>query len=405
VINTCIIGISGFGSAHYRTLLDEINEGNVNLAGATVINQDHEVEKCTRLRESGCIIYDDYTTMLKDLSGKAELCIIPTGIPWHKIMTIDALEAGMHVLVEKPAAGCIQDVRAMQQASKIAGKNVAVGYQHMYASSALETKQAILNGMIGDVRMIKCLGLWPRGHKYFNRNYWVGRLRVTDTWVLDSPVNNALSHYLMMMLFLAGPSERVAATPTFVEAELYRVNEIETFETACMRIQTDTGIPVLFYVTHACNETENPEIQVHGTKGTIFWKYGNSVIETDSGSKQDLSTPGLDDIRQRIMQAVYTMVKGEEGFYCDLELASKPVIVVNAIHEACEIHTLEGQVVKGQDGDLRTIIPGIEDIVVSALAEEKLFHEMDIPWALPAGSLDCTSYKAFKNNENLNRKT
>jgi len=394
--NTCIIGISGFGAAHYRTLVGEIKEGRTDLIGATVINQDEEAKKCAYLREIGCTIYDDYTRMLKDLSGKAELCIIPTGIPWHRVMTIDALEAGMHVLVEKPAAGCIQDVRAMQQASQKAGKKVAVGYQHMYAESALETKQAILKGMIGDVRMIKCLGLWPRSHSYFNRNNWVGRLRVGDTWVLDSPVNNALSHYLMMMLFLAGPSEQAAATPIFVESELYRVNDIETFDTACIRIQTDTGIPVLFYVTHACNETENPEIQVYGSTGAIFWKYGNSVVEAASGSRQELSMPGLDDIRQRIMQAVYAMVKGEESFYCDLELASKPVVVVNAIHEACSIHTLEGDMVQTQEGDLRTVIPGIEDIIISALKEEKLFHEMNIQWALPAGSLDCQAYDEFK---------
>jgi predicted dehydrogenase len=394
--NTCIIGISGFGAMHYRTLVGEIKEGHTNLIGATVINPDEEAKKCAYLREAGCTIYDDYTRMLTDLSGKADLCIIPTGIPWHKVMTIDALSAGMHVLVEKPAAGCIQDVHLMKQASQKTGKGVAVGYQHMYAESALETKHAILKGTVGDVRMIKCLGLWPRSHSYFNRNNWAGRLQIADTWVLDSPVNNALSHYLMMMLFLAGPSERTAATPVFVEAELYRVNEIETFDTACMRIQTETGIPVLFYVTHACNETENPEIQIHGSKGTILWKYGNSVVESESGSKQDLSTPGLDDIRQRIMQATYAMVKEEEGFYCDLELASKPLIVVNAIHEACEIHTLNDHSVQVQESDLRSVIPGIEGIILSAFAEEKLFHEMGVSWALPKGSLDCTDYQVFK---------
>ena len=199
--SVCIIGVSGFGRVHYEMLLNEHAAGTVEIVGATIINQDEEAEKCAHLRALGCRIFDDYEAMLRALAGKAELCLIPTGTPLHKTMTIAALKAGMHVYVEKPAAGCIQDVRAMQQASCAADKLVAVGYQHMYAPSTLEIKRQILDGLIGKVEAIKCRVLWPRGHDYYQRNNWAGRLRVDDTWVLDSPFNNAVAHELMMMLF------------------------------------------------------------------------------------------------------------------------------------------------------------------------------------------------------------
>jgi predicted dehydrogenase len=168
----CVIGVSGFGNAHYSTLLSEHAAGNVALVGATIINQEEEAQKCTHLRELGCLLFDNYREMLTDLRGRADLCVIPTGIPWHMPMTVAAVEAGMHVLVEKPAAGCMRDVRAMRQAAARAGKVVAVAFQHLYAPATLETKRAILDRAIGDIQVMKCRGLWPRDNRYYTRNTW-----------------------------------------------------------------------------------------------------------------------------------------------------------------------------------------------------------------------------------------
>ncbi|MFH0938686.1 MAG: Gfo/Idh/MocA family oxidoreductase [Planctomycetota bacterium] len=401
MIKVCIIGVSGFGNVHYETLLSEHAAGNVDIAGATIINQDEETEKCDHLRELGCRIFSDYNEMLKYLSGKAELCIIPTGIPLHRPMTVAAVEAGMHVLVEKPAAGCIQDVHSMRQAANRANKAVAVAYQHLYAPTTLETKRAILNGLVGDIAVIKCQARKPRDNRYYNRNNWAGRLQIADTWVLDSPLNNAMAHQLMMMLFLAGPSERQAAIPISVEAELYRANEIESADTVCVRVRTSTSATVLFYATHACNDNREPEIYVRGTRGRILWTQHGLIIEPDAGSKQELRTD-MNDLRKCMMYSVYDMVRGGPAFYCDLALASLQTIVVNAAHEACAIHTLKGQTLLENDGSARTVIPGIDEVMENAFQEEKLFHESDVPWAQPAGCLSCDDYQEFKINHRLN---
>jgi len=176
MLRTCIIGISGYGRVHLELLLKAQAAGDVAIAGAAIINQSEERENCARLRELDCRIFEDYREMLAALSGEAELCMIPTGTPLHRPMTVAALEAGMHVLVEKPAAGCMEDVQAMQAASERAGKIVAVGYQHLYAPLAMATKQAILGGKIGRLESVKCLAMWPRGHDYYARNAWAGRL-------------------------------------------------------------------------------------------------------------------------------------------------------------------------------------------------------------------------------------
>ena len=62
-------------------------------------------------------------------------------------------------------------------------------------------------------RRITVRAQWPRGASYYARNNWAGRLRVGSAWVLDSPVNNAFAHFLMLALFWAGDTPTAASPP------------------------------------------------------------------------------------------------------------------------------------------------------------------------------------------------
>jgi predicted dehydrogenase len=371
MLKACIIGVSGYGRIHYDLLMQAQAEGSLEVVGATIINQADESEKCARLRELGCHLYDDYLAMLAALAGKADLCLIPTGTPLHRPMTVAALEAGMHVLVEKPAAGCIEDVRAMQRAVQEAKRMVAVGYQHLYAPSTMETKRHILDGTIGRLESVKSLVMWPRDHSYYSRNGWAGRLSVGGTTVNDSPFNNAVAHELMMMLFQAGAAEHCAALPVSVKAELFHANNIESADTACMQIETAEGVPVRFYATHACRETFGPEIHFRGTKGSIVMTHTSSVIMLDGKTPITLLSGGASCERRAMLDNVMDVVSGGSSFICDLEMAARQTMAVSMIHDCCTVQAVEGETVKPESGPLRTFIPGIEAIMREAFAEER----------------------------------
>ncbi|MDT8391753.1 MAG: Gfo/Idh/MocA family oxidoreductase [Lentisphaeria bacterium] len=374
MLKTCIIGISGYGRIHYDLLLQAQQAGKVAIVGATVINQAEEPDRCARLRALGCRIFDDYREMLRQLSGVAEFCMIPTGTPLHRPMTVAALEAGMHVLVEKPVAGCIEDVRAMQAAADSAGRTVAVGYQWLYTPAAQETKRHILQGTIGEVKGIKCLVMWPRNHDYYNRNGWAGKLSVDGVPVNDSPFNNAVAHDLMMMLFQAGATGRLAATPVSVEAELYRANAIESADTACMRIETAEGIPIRFYATHACRENFGPEIHIRGARGSIVISHNGSVIRPDEGAPIRYRVNGGEEARETMMASVLDALQGGDAFHCDLEMASRQTMVVSRIHETCAIQSVQGETVISQDDVVSTFIPGIEAAMRQAFDNETMLR-------------------------------
>jgi len=126
-LSACVIGVSGFGRTHYDDLMREVEAGRMRALGATVINQDEEQEKCERLLSLGCRLFTDHREMLDKLSGKIDICFIPTGIHLHAAMSIDAMRAGADVLVEKPVAATVQDVRRMQACERDTGRFGAVG--------------------------------------------------------------------------------------------------------------------------------------------------------------------------------------------------------------------------------------------------------------------------------------
>jgi len=129
-LRTCIIGISGYGVTHYQALLQQVDEGEMLIKGATVVNRHETEEQCAKLESLGAEIFTDYQAMFAKLSGGIDFCFIPTGIPFHAPMTTAALRAGANVLVEKPLAGAIQDALAMQDCERETGRRIAVGYNY-----------------------------------------------------------------------------------------------------------------------------------------------------------------------------------------------------------------------------------------------------------------------------------
>jgi predicted dehydrogenase len=90
-------------------------------------------------------------------------------------MTIAALQSGANVLVEKPLAGSVAEVEAVNAAELKSQRFVAVGFQDLYEPGTAWLKSELLKGRIGEITSVRFLGLWPRRRSYFTRNDWAGR--------------------------------------------------------------------------------------------------------------------------------------------------------------------------------------------------------------------------------------
>lgn len=386
MIRVCIIGVSGFGTQHYRDLMREAEAGRWTPVGATVINQDEEPEKCDQLRRLGCKLYTDHHAMLEAHGGEADLCMIPTGIHLHAPMSIDAMRAGCNVFVEKPAAARYEDVLAMQKVEAETGKFVAVGYQSMYGDDVQAVKRAILDGRVGKVRAIRCKTLWPRFDSYYARNAWAGRVKVGDTWVLDSPFNNAMAHYLNLICYFGGAEQRNSATVESVDAELYRAHDIESCDTANLLVHTAEGVDLQFVCTHASEQQLGPIIEIHGDTGTIRWAGKDddpATIEVDGKTVETFPAEAGSTLRAKVGDALTARLSDPDAFICDLNIAGAQTRASTLAFDTAEIHTIDASHIerRAHEDTIKTIVHGIDDLIDHCFRTGDTFKQASPAWA------------------------
>ncbi len=398
MFNAAIIGISGFGSVHYNDFLREHAAGRINVVGATVINQEEEAEKCAFLRSIGCRLFTDHREMLRELRGRIDICFIPTGIAFHAPMTIDALESGVNVYVEKPIAATLQEVERMRDAERRTGKFIAVGYQTMYQPETRRIKELLLSGRIGKVTTLKSYGLWPRDNVYYHRNNWVGKLRSGNSWVLDSPFTNALAHFLNLLSFYAGNRFDKAGEIESVQAGLFRANPIETNDTAWIRAVAQGGAQLLFYVTHCSEINEGPWSEIEGELGSISYGSEKVVIRLRDGEVEEFAmTPG-DRMRANIYTQLIRRLADPAAFICTAEVAAGHTRICNAVFDsvkAVELPESASHLVTNPNGTTRRLIPGIDEVIRSAYRENRLPDTRDFPWAVNGKPFSLDGYHAF----------
>jgi predicted dehydrogenase len=389
-IRTALIGVSSYANQHYELLLRQTQRGEMTPVAAAIINQKDEAAKCERLRSLGCAIFEDYREMLRKWRGRIDLCMIPTGIPLHAPMTLAAIEAGCNVFVEKPLAGCLADGVAMCEAARRERKMLLVGFQRMYSPVTRRIRDMLVEGAIGEVKCCKSLGMLCRDDRYFGRNNWAGRLKAGDAWVLDSPFNNAVAHFLMLMRFFAGPLDH-DPEPVRVEAELFHARDIDSADTAAIRIGMHGFAPIVFLGSHCGRVHREAFAVVRGTRGEVRWEpyttpsgFSERVIVRRAGMPDEvMETEFRFPLRDTMILNVCASLRGEPADVCTGAEALAHTRCVQMIHDSAPVRAIPpGFLARAeQKGVCSTVIPGIDEAMARAFEEEKLLSEIGIPWA------------------------
>jgi predicted dehydrogenase len=387
----CLVGTGGYGRVHLIHLLDFHRRGELHLAAAVCLPPDPDAETSRQLREIGCETFSDFESLLRALPRlRIDLAIVPTPIHLHARMTIGLLNAGVNVLVEKPLCATLADAEAIRSVARATGRTVAVGFQYLHAPEVRELKQRLLRGEIGRVKRIVVHGAWPRSHAYYLRNSWAGRLQVGQVPVLDSPVNNAMSHFFMLMLFLAGKEENTVATPARMTAGLYRAQRIESFDTATIRLETREGCLLDFYGTHSSREISRPSLKIEGTDGRAEWEQDDhALIQGRQPGWYFPSAPEA-NTRERMLRAVLARLRGEPAFICTPELAAQHVKCVNALHAHFPIIPVPEDALEDHraDDSVFTFVRGLDDALRTASRQGISLAAAGLRWTPPATTVD-----------------
>ena len=384
-----LIGVSGYGRIYLELAQAAQARGALELVAVVIINPGEEPVVEAQLRAGGCRIYRDYQEMLQAEAGRLELCLIPTGIPWHARMTIAALQAGAHVLVEKPLAGSLAEVAAMQAAEKASGRFVAVGFQDLYSPVNRWLKQQLCSGVIGQLHTVRFLGLWPRPAAYFTRNPWAGRLHAQGTQVLDSPLNNAFAHFVNLSLYFAGAEPQSAASTRIEAAELLRANAIESFDTSVVKARSPEGVAFWFGATHTCREVREPEIYLEGTTGRVEWKHERScLVFRADGRREERLLPNVTANRESMFAATLAKLHAPETLVCSTALAERHTAFVEAVHATTTVQTVPPTLVTWESPSPLLpqvpVVTGLEAALTRAFLHHALLQDSGFVLSPPA---------------------
>ena len=128
-----------------------------------VAGVDNDTDRFAVMQEKWGVnkLYKDWPTMLKEIQPDGVVVCTPNGV--HSQPAIDSANAGAHVMVEKPMALDPKQCQQMIEASKKAGKKLAVGFQYRYHPSTEFLTRARDAGEFGNVMFVKCQALRRRG--------------------------------------------------------------------------------------------------------------------------------------------------------------------------------------------------------------------------------------------------
>lgn len=383
-----VAGLGGFAQAVTNGILESAasDPSAPQLAAACDPDLQRTAERAEFLRGKGVKVLSDFGELLKE---PIDAVWLPVPIALHRPFTEQAVNAGKAVIVEKPAAGTLEEVDAMIAARDRTKRPVAVGFQLLFDPSTWAIKRKLLAGAIGRPRSASVFGCWPRGSVYYKRNTWAGKVRIGDTVILDSPANNAMAHYLNLALFLLGPTERESATPVQVEAELYRANDIENYDTCTLRYTMADGAKLTVAMTHACGGETSAAVDIGGESGSVHYDSRAPYRLRTAEGVEEFSLPH--NLSRNVIRQFAAYVQGDpKAEYASLENARVHTLAVTAASRATEVVTIDPAHIQEkpfQHGTIR-FIPGIEAALRRCADTGQLLSESgQAPWATPGGTL------------------
>ncbi|MDR2704898.1 MAG: Gfo/Idh/MocA family oxidoreductase [Planctomycetaceae bacterium] len=296
---------------------------NAELIGVTDVNPERKAAAVAL----GLKWYDHLETLLADPTIDA--VFIATNNRSHASIAVTSLEAGKHVLVEKPLAVNSQEAKKLVELAQ--DKKLSLGVDHMMVQNVLhqETHEIIRDGKLGIVNDA-CF------HIEFAYGYETGEAaswRCSDENELGGPIGDVASHCFYMIEFLF--KNRIAS----VAAVYYpKTMAIKVEDGALIRLMLQNGLSCSVRVSF-CDKRG-------GLGGTLtglgFEIYGDKAVLRSYGTMFQLSGYSDEPIRQRLELDTFSQ---QENYYIDV-----PVNIYQKIIDLHATSILTGKPLNGEEG-------------------------------------------------------
>jgi predicted dehydrogenase len=340
---------------------------------------------------------------------RPDVVIIATPIHTHAELASIAARAGVHLLLEKPPAPTLAAYQQIVDGVAAAGIACQVGFQSLGSEVVLEAGRLIRSGELGAVHGISAAGCWQRDSAYYDRADWAGRRTLNGKDVVDGVLTNPLAHALATALRVDGSESDDLAGP--VELELWHGYDIDSDDTACLRLVTGRGTTVTVAATLCAARPGLPYLVIHGERGRAVLWYTRDVLDRQPAGARGL--PVLDESRIPPNRALESREHDGQAFEGRMDLlenladhlasagsgtARVPLLVplsatrafmqvVEAVRLAPAPRPIPASFVQvtpvelagGRNAERRTV-PGVEELITASADRLALFSELGEPW-------------------------
>ncbi|TIM18905.1 MAG: Gfo/Idh/MocA family oxidoreductase [Mesorhizobium sp.] len=226
-------------------------------------------------------MYSDYEAMLAD--PELEAVIVATSDAYHVPMSIRALNAGKHVLCEKPIGTSVEEGEALAEAVRRSGKILQVGHMKRF-DPALEAARDFVRDEIGEVLALKA---WycDSTHRYTNTDA-VQPLPVTSR-LARKPAGNPKAD--LRQYFMLAHGSHLVDTARFLCGDIVAVRARlnEKFGAYCWFVETEFASGALGHLdlTVAVRMDWHEGFQLYGENGSVIartfnpWYFRASEVE------------------------------------------------------------------------------------------------------------------------------
>jgi predicted dehydrogenase len=213
-------------------------------------------------------VFDSLQSLLEN--AKLDVVSICTPNYLHATQAIQCLDAGAHVIIEKPMAMSVTECDAIIEAGQRNNRVLFPVKQNRYNPPVARVRDLLDQGALGEICFVQVNCFWNRSDAYYAQSPWRGKKSLDGGCLFTQ-----FSHFVDILYFLNGEVGSIAGSI----ANYMHQHNTEIEDTGSFTMHAANGSLVSFsFTTCAYEKNMEGSITIFGTKGTI--RIGGQYLNT-----------------------------------------------------------------------------------------------------------------------------
>lgn len=255
-----VIGLGNMGTNHINSFSEEGKVPGALLTAVCDIKQDR-LDAARAICGEKVAYFTDYHDLIN--SGLVDAIIIATPHYLHPVIGIDAFNAGLNVLSEKPIGVYTKKIYEFMDAAKKSGKAFGIMYNQRTDPFYQKMREMVQGGEIGELR--RCVWIitnWYRTQAYYNSGGW----RATWAGEGGGVLINQCPHNIDLWQWIFGMPNKIFSTMDFGK---YHDIEVEDDVTTLAKYPNSaTGV----FITTTGDWPGSNRLEITGSKGKLLYE-------------------------------------------------------------------------------------------------------------------------------------